>query len=141
MDQKGNHTTKTIGAWQEKIYGIAEAIKDSLPYLKELSKHNTLKPKRINSFSELWNLYKEDALKTQTFKSLPSELSRFEYNLLDLIKNVSIEEMNSSRVATPIFLNALKSLQTIGNPKSDTVKKLYRYQEQLTLLSLFRFPR
>ncbi|WP_172201913.1 site-specific integrase [Campylobacter sp. RM16188] len=131
MDQKGNHTTKTIGDWQEKVYGIAEAIKDSLPYLKELSEHNTLKPNKINNFSELWSLYKEDALKTQTFKSLPSELSRFEYNLFDLIKNVSIEEMNSSRVATPIFLNALKSLQTIGNPKSDTVKKLLNRLNQV----------
>ena len=39
--------------------------------------------------------------------------------------------MNSSRVATPIFLNALKSLQTIGNPKSDTVKKLLNRLNQV----------
>lgn len=130
-DKKGNYTTQTIGVWQEKIYGIAEALRDAFPYLQSLSEHKAIHKNKIENFAELWKLYKEDALKTQKFKTLPSELSRFEYNLLDLVKDVSIEEMSSQRVSAPIFLNALKSLQTLANPKSDTVKKVLNRLNQV----------
>ncbi|CAD7289420.1 tyrosine-type recombinase/integrase [Campylobacter suis] len=130
-NSKGDYTTETIGTWQERIYGIVEVIRDALPKLQNLSENKTIHKSTLSNFHELWQIYKEDALATQDFKTLPSELSRFEFNLLNIIKNVSIDEINNQRVATPLFLRALKSLQTKANPKSDTVKKVLNRLNQV----------
>ena len=122
----GNYTTKTLGEWIKAVYGIKQAGDDAIEILRKIksgedvSGNNSL----VKNFYELWTIYKEDALKTQKFKTLKSEMSRFEFNLLDIVKHVDIETIKKPSKATPFFLNALRSLQDEDNPKSDTVKKV-----------------
>ena len=77
----------------------------------------------VKNFGELSTIYKEGALKTQKFKTLKSEMSRFEFNLLDIVKHVDIETIKKPSKATQFFLNTLRLFQDEDNLKSDTVKR------------------
>ncbi|MBE2985428.1 tyrosine-type recombinase/integrase [Campylobacter sp. RM9344] len=121
-----SYTTKTLGEWIKAVYGIKQAQDDAIEVLKKLRDGEEIGKTsvQIKNFGELWAMYKQDALKTQKFKTLQGELSRFEFNLLSALKNTDMQIINIPSKATPLFLDALRSIQTTDNPKSDTVKKL-----------------
>ncbi|MGG7074055.1 tyrosine-type recombinase/integrase [Campylobacter sp. 9BO] len=120
------YTTKTLGEWIKAVYGIKQAQDDAIEILKKIRDGEEVSSSAnlVKNFGELWVLYKADAIKTQKFKTLASEISRFEFNLLEIVKNADIELIRKPVKATPYFLTALKSIQSEDNPKSDTVKKV-----------------
>lgn len=120
------YTHVTVGTFKYGLFGIVEATKKANVALAKITMKNIdYVDHNPQNFFELWEDYKKETAKSRAhLKTINEIISRFERLFLPLVKDIPLEIIDEPAQVRPIFLRALKSLQTEDNPRTTTLVKV-----------------